>query len=188
MERILYLFYIGHVKEELPSTTKEHDERSRQQWEWVEQQIKKLPPPNRAYFDSLDQISYPGRMKHLQEWKRDFAPVRTLTPENQMMLRLIRKNVIIEPTEDRSLMEEYDRICRAFSTSPKKRNLDLFLEMIDRRDQFIAECVNKTLRNRETGFLFQGSNHDIQRFLEADIKLGIYLGNLKAIQQINHAD
>ena len=44
---------------------------------------------------------------------------------------------------------------------------------IEERDKYIAENINKTLKDGETGFLFIGLAHEVQKFLDPSIKYEI---------------
>jgi hypothetical protein len=52
MEKTLYIFAIMPVKEEVPISP-EMNKLARQQWAWINEQVKSLPAPNRVYLDSL---------------------------------------------------------------------------------------------------------------------------------------
>jgi len=41
--------------------------------------------------------------------------------------------------------------------------------LLQRRDQFVAERINQTLKEGETGILFMGAHHKVLNFLPADI-------------------
>jgi hypothetical protein len=182
VNRHLHLFFIRHVKEEVPCSDEE-DRKSRQHWRWVENQVKGLPVPNRAYFDSLHFRIYAWTMQKIQQTIKNFGALDLLTPQQGMMVRLKKAGATIEPTEDTRLCGEY----RSFAKKQLPFNSDdrivhdSYFEIIDQRDKFIANQIHKTLRPGETGFLFQGVHHKIQGFLEADIELRVYPGDMKAV-------
>jgi hypothetical protein len=103
MDRYLYLFFIRHVKEEVPCSDEE-DRKSREHWAWLEKEVKALPVPARAYFDSVDYGFYPQLMGMIQSWIKDFYPLKNLAPQLRMMVRLRKAGVTIEPTEDTRLL------------------------------------------------------------------------------------
>jgi hypothetical protein len=182
MERFLYLFFVRHVKEEVPCSD-EQDQKTRQHWQWIENQVEGLPVPNRAYFDSLHFKLYGWAMQKIHQTIKNFGDMDRLTPQQKMMVRLKKAGVTIEPTEDTRLCGEYRSFFKEqLLLNPDDRTIHQgYFKILDQRDQFIANKIHKSLKPGETGFLFQGVHHKIQRFLEADIKLGVYLGYIKGV-------
>jgi hypothetical protein len=182
MDRLLYLFFVQHVKSEAPCSDEE-DQKSRQHWQWIEEQVKGLPVPNRAYFDSLHFKIYGWTMQKIQQTIKNFGALDRLTPQQKMMVRLKKAGTTIEPTEDTRLYGEYRSFTkeRLLLNHDDETSLQGYFKIFDQRDQFIASQIHKSLKPGETGFLFQGVHHKIQGFLEADIKLGVYLGDIKAV-------
>jgi hypothetical protein len=43
--------------------------------------------------------------------------------------------------------------------------------LLQRRDQFIAQRINDTLKDGETGILFLGMLHSLERDLQPDVKV-----------------
>lgn len=188
MERILYLFATMHTNKEIRNMTEEEDRLAREQWKWIERQLMDLPHANRAYFDTLDDSLYPGRLTLIQAEIEGRVPpdvADMLPPEFWVQVELTRQGTIIECTESSQLMDYHkDRFGpfaenRATLETSTRKDKEDFDKSIDRRDHFIAERIHNTLGPGETGFLFQGAIHRIQDFLEVDIKLVIYLGNLR---------
>ena len=175
MERILYLFLVRHS--EIPDVPPELVAQARKQWQWVESEVMKLPTPDRAYFDSLTTRDHERTMLGVREWVDAGWSLDNLAPTWRMLALLTAANVIIEPTEDAALHDQYFQF---MDTLPRglvsEHNHYRIIDLVDRRDRFIASQIQRTLRPGETGFLFQGVNHSIHRFLEADIKLGVYTG------------
>jgi hypothetical protein len=182
MDRLLYLFFVQHVTEEVPWSD-EQDQKSRQHWQWIEDQVKRLPVPNRAYFDSLHSKIYGWTIQKIQQTIKNCEALDRLTPLQRMMVRLKKAGAAIEPTEDTYLCAEYRSFSKEHPLLDRNDRIshDGYFKIFDKRDLFIANQIHKTLRPGETGFLFQGVHHKIQGFLEADIKLGVYLGDTKAI-------
>lgn len=182
MGRSLYLFFYQHGKGELPGVTAKQHREALRQWEWIEKEIKKLPIPQRAYFDSLHKGRYNKIMNFVRFAVDQNAPrtLMRLPSPLRAKIELIRRGVIIEYAEDRSLMTEYRTLAKqkGYFRKPSIGDSARYYEILDKRDRFIAERIHKTLREGETGFLFQGANHSIYPFLEADIRIGVYLGYL----------
>ena len=98
---------------------------------------------------------------------------------HQLLLRLREKGATIMGTESLELlMEEYD-ILKQFlahgASSPATRltakQKTASGELLHKRDQFIAARINHTLGTGETGILFIGLLHAIERHLERDINV-----------------
>ncbi len=43
--------------------------------------------------------------------------------------------------------------------------------LLQRRDQFIGQRINDTLKSGETGILFLGMLHSLERYLKQDVKV-----------------
>jgi hypothetical protein len=174
MSRILYLFFIHHTKQEIPGLAQGEDEHAVKQWEWLEDQVRGLSVSRRAYFDSLDPEIYKRERTRIRCGKE----LADLTPCERMKRMLYQKGVKIEITESLALMIEYGKILPLVAKAHRDgKPLDFDpWEIIDKRDNFIADRIHKTLKGSETGFLFLGANHQIERFLKRDIKLCVYLG------------
>jgi hypothetical protein len=48
--------------------------------------------------------------------------------------------------------------------------------LIERRDRYVADRINRTLGAGETGILFMGMLHEVTRSLEPDIQVAYPLG------------
>lgn len=98
---------------------------------------------------------------------------------HRLVLRLMERGATIMGTESSELLvEEYERIKQMMaaggtleaskSKAPQKALGDLLLI---KRDQFIADRINNTLRAGETGILFLGMLHALENWLDKDIKV-----------------
>jgi hypothetical protein len=97
---------------------------------------------------------------------------------HQLLLHLLAKGATLMGTEAADLLvEEYqlaqqslgDRPPRAAGPAAQRRSRSDAL--LQRRDRFIAQRINETLKNRETGILFLGMLHSLDRYLAKDIKV-----------------
>ena len=91
---------------------------------------------------------------------------------NYMLIRkLINKGAMIEGTEDSTLLTEaWDIIQKATKGEMNSSYLEKRMDEIEpKRDKFIAEQINKTLKEGETGLLFLGAHHRINTLLDTDI-------------------
>jgi len=98
---------------------------------------------------------------------------------HQSLLRLRERGATIMGTESPELlMEEYDTAKQflARGASPPVMGLTgkqktASEALLQKRDQFIAERINQTLGSGETGILFIGLLHSVERHLAKDINV-----------------
>ncbi len=78
---------------------------------------------------------------------------------------------MIEGTEDSMLLTEaWDLIQKATKGEINPSDLEKGMNEIEsKRDEFIADRINKTLKEGETGLLFLGAHHHINMLLDTDI-------------------
>lgn len=91
---------------------------------------------------------------------------------NYILIRkLITKGAMIEGTEDSTLLTEaWDLIQKATKGEINPSDLEKGMNEIEsKRDEFIADRINKTLKEGETGLLFLGAHHHINMLLDTDI-------------------
>lgn len=98
-----------------------------------------------------------------------------------LILELVQRGASIRKTEDPALLiSELQNLLEAIgignkSTEDKKTEPQHTVyrkqrdNLMKARDQFIAETINETLKEEETGVLLLGSYHDIRPFLAPDI-------------------
>ncbi len=96
---------------------------------------------------------------------------------HQLLLRLMARGATIMGTESGDLLvQEYQlakqslaaRPARAAGVAAQRRALTEAL--LQRRDRFIAQRLNDTLKPSETGILFLGMLHSLNRYLQEDIE------------------
>ena len=98
---------------------------------------------------------------------------------HQLLLRLMQRGAKLMGTEASELLvKEYELTkqmldagnipAKRIRTARQKAKADLVL---GKRDQFIADRINKTLQNGETGILFLGALHSLQHRLDKDIRV-----------------
>lgn len=95
----------------------------------------------------------------------------------KLIKHLITRGAIIEKTEDRELVKkERDYIVKMItSKSPFTRLINKLRyilakdKLLERRDRFIANQINRTLKEGETGILFLGARHNVLPKLSKDI-------------------
>ncbi len=97
---------------------------------------------------------------------------------HQLLLRLMAKGAILMGTESGELLVQEYRQTRQALTSRTPRAGELAVRcrsrgdaLLEQRDRFIAQRINQTLQKGETGLLFLGMLHSVERFLPKDIKV-----------------
>ena len=97
---------------------------------------------------------------------------------HQLLLRLMGQGAVLMGTEsgDR-LVQEYQLARQSLTTRPPRAagvaasRRALSEALLKRRDQFIAQRINDTLKDGETGILFLGMLHPLVQYLQADVQV-----------------
>ncbi len=150
---------------------KKKTEAIRELWERIEQYIEDLPLRWQDVRIFQDALPVSGREKEIVT---ELAAGGSLN--HQLILKLLERGAILMGTESPELLlAEYEMTKRVLEShghgirsSGEKEQGDPILE---RRDQFIADRINNTLRSGETGILFLGLLHSVEPFLEDDIEV-----------------
>jgi RNase P subunit RPR2 len=95
---------------------------------------------------------------------------------HQILMELIQLGAKLEGTEDpKLLLEEYDYLKKASADLDKKqverRYQRLAKSILQKRDVYIGQRIDKTLREGETGLLFIGITHRVNEKLPKDIEI-----------------
>lgn len=104
----------------------------------------------------------------------------------QIVLDLVNRGAHLEGTEDINLLlEEYqyikeitgitDPIQREEVAKKRQRMADTLLV---KRGRFIAQRIDKTLKEGETGILFMGIKHEVDKYLPKDIEVSYLIYRL----------
>ncbi len=97
---------------------------------------------------------------------------------HQLLVRLMAQGAVLMGTESGDLLvQEYQLARQSLSARPpraggvagSRRALSDIL--LQRRDQFIGQRINDTLKCGETGILFLGMLHSLERYLKQDVKV-----------------
>lgn len=162
---------------------KEEWERSvravNQMWRNIREEIERwhLPYPGvRIYQDGLPNCG------------REVAIVTDLakagSPNHQLLLRLMDRGAAVMGTESADLLlEEYQLAGKALSAGSveevkkiEERQGPLSRSLLEKRDRYIAERINITLKVGEIGLLFLGMLHSLDGLLPADIQVSYPMG------------
>jgi hypothetical protein len=95
---------------------------------------------------------------------------------HQILMELIQLGAKLEGTEDpKLLLEEYAYLKNASADldkpEVKRRYQRLAKSILQKRDSYIAQRIDKTLREGETGLLFIGIAHRVNEKLSEDIEI-----------------
>ena len=95
---------------------------------------------------------------------------------HQLLLRLMAQGAVLMGTESGDLLvQEYQLAKQSLTTRPPRATAvtatrqALSEGLLQRRDQFIGQRINATLKSGETGILFLGMLHSLERHLHADV-------------------
>ena len=96
---------------------------------------------------------------------------------HQIVLKLMEKGAKIVKTEDLSLLkEEYNSLIKLSQTKSFSEKMLVYMgyklrknPLMEKRDKFIAERINETLRDGEVGVLFIGVYHNVLPRISQDI-------------------
>lgn len=105
---------------------------------------------------------------------------------HRIVLDLFYRGAKLEGSEDSNLLlQEYkflQKIAQAKTTSLRKKLIEEYnqasRELLIKRDQFIANRIDQTLDKKETGILFIGLMHQVDRFLPDDIMVSFLIHRL----------
>ncbi len=150
-------------------------------WQGISEKIIK---PNtdwqkvRLYQDGLPVC---GREKEIVS---DLA--RNGSVNHELLVDLISRGAHLEGTEDRALLlKEYDylnRIFKAKNQAEKNRTVKEYQKVSDwllqERDRFMAQRIAHTLKRDETGILFVGMMHKVDKYLPKSIAVSSVIHRL----------
>ena len=136
------------------------------------------------YFDSLDikgvKIYQDGMVADGEVGKRIVEETAKAGSRNyQLVSRLLERGAILVKTEDFELVkEEYDRLLAITQAKTIIRKIIGFIKyklvksrLLSKRDSFVAERIDQTLKPGEKAILFIGAYHKVKSRLPADIEI-----------------
>lgn len=105
--------------------------------------------------------------------------LRSKSKNYELVDMLIKQGAALVKTEDFNLVkEERDRLITITQAKSTIRRLAAFIKynfiksgLLRKRDKFIAQRINETLKPRERGVLFIGAFHNVQKWLAKDIQI-----------------
>jgi hypothetical protein len=159
----------------------EHIQAVDEMWEGISKRLGKLDVEHanlRIYQDGLPLC---GRELDIV---RDVAAQGS--QNHRLVLSLVQRGAFLEGTEDvQLLLEEYhviQAITREHEPGEKHRKAKSLGNkrklLLRRRDHFIAQRIVKTLQEGETGILFAGMAHQVDKYLPKDIHISYLIFRL----------
>jgi hypothetical protein len=186
MRRLLYVPVI-HVDSDLGSIAPAIDKRSteicgREHWEKHKQVVTEFWDQIEKYFKKLNagnlKIYQDGLMADEELGQKIIEEGAQKGSRNyRIVLDLINSGGEIRKTEDIELLkEEYARILKLAQSKSLWERTTAYIgyrfrrdKLMDKRDRFIADTINQTLKEGERGVLFIGAFHDVTPYLAEDI-------------------
>jgi hypothetical protein len=97
---------------------------------------------------------------------------------HQLLRGLMAQGAVLMGTESGDLLVQEYRLAKQSLTAKPPRAAGVAASrralsgtLLQRRDQFVAQRINDTLKNGETGILFLGMLHALERYLDPDVKV-----------------
>lgn len=159
----------------------EHWQAIQEMWDGLRLKIQQLKPDYktvRLYQDGLPVCGFEEKII------RDLS--QKGSKNHQLLLWLVEQGARLEGTEDPGLLvEEYNHI-KGILSAPTEEDRDKEVkayekvagELLAKRDQFISDRIEKTLKTGETGLLFLGMLHKVDELLPKDIKVSYLIHRL----------
>ena len=105
--------------------------------------------------------------------------LRSGSKNYELVDRLLKQGAILIKTEDFKLVkEERDRLITIIQAKSTIEKIAAFIKykfikdrLLRKRDKFIAQRINETLREQERGVLFIGAFHNVKKWLAKDIQI-----------------
>lgn len=186
MKKLLYAPII-HMEADLGSVAAIIDKRSSQicgkeHWNQHKKAVSGFWDSIANYFDLLDasnlKIYQDGLMIDGGLGKKIVEGGASKGSKNyQILLRLMEKGAEIRKTEDVHLLkQEYDSLIKLSQTKSPIEKILAYIgyklrknPLMKKRDKFIAQRINETLKDGEIGVLFIGVHHNVLPQISQDI-------------------
>jgi len=176
-----------------PEKWKKREETIEQMWRGVQTEVDGLKlnyGKVKLYQDGLPNC---GRELGIVE-----ELAKTGSKNHKILLGMVKKGAVLVGTESPELLREEYEFMRRLLTTLESGNMEepaLQREadarvLLGKRDRYIADRIDKTLKPGETGLVFLGVLHSLGKFIPLDIQvktLGKPSG-LKGIGAKGHAD
>ena len=156
---------------------REHLEAIGRMWEDITETIGELPLDWRRVRIYQDGLPVCGREAEIVQ-----KLATSGSRNHRLIASLMERGAALEGTEEpQLLLQEYKAIraiAQAADTAERDRRMEEYArasqQLLTARDRFIGQRIDLTLGTEETGLLFLGMLHAVDRFLPADIRVKHY--------------
>jgi len=188
MRTLIYIPVI-HTGADLGSIAKEVAKRGirdlgQELWEKHRRTVEGFWDVVSDYFDSIDvkemKIYQDGMVAEDEVGKKIVEDTAKAGSKNyQLILKLLDRGAVLVKTEDFKLVKkEYDRLLAITQAKSITKKIIAFIKyklvkviLLNRRDNFIANRIEQTLKADEKAILFIGAFHNIKKRLPKDIQI-----------------
>ena len=188
MRTLIYVPVI-HTSADLGSIAKEVAKRGirdlgQELWEKHRKTVEGFWDVVSDYFDSIDvkdmKIYQDGMVAEDEVGKKIAEDTAKAGSKNyQLILKLLDRGAVLVKTEDFKLVKkEYDRLLAITQAKSITKKIIAFIKyklvkviLLNRRDNFIANRIEQTLKAEEKAILFIGAFHNIKKRLPKDIRI-----------------
>ena len=188
MRTLIYVPVI-HTSADLGSIAKEVAKRGirdlgQELWEKHRRTVEGFWDVVSDYFDSIevkDMKIYQDGMVAEDEMGKKIAEdtAKAGSKNYQLILKLLDRGAVLVKTEDFKLVKkEYDRLLAITQAKSITKKIIAFIKyklvkviLLNRRDNFIANRIEQTLKADEKAILFIGAFHNIKKRLPKDIRI-----------------
>ena len=188
MRTLIYIPVI-HTSADLGSIAKEVAKRGirdlgQELWEKHRRTVEGFWDVVSDYFDSIDvkdmKIYQDGMVAEDEVGKKIAEDTAKAGSKNyQLILKLLDRGAVLVKTEDFKLVKkEYDRLLAITQAKSITKKIIAFIKyklvkviLLNRRDNFIANRIEQTLKADEKAILFIGAFHNIKKRLPKDIQI-----------------
>ena len=188
MRTLIYIPVI-HTSADLGSIAKEVAKRGirdlgQELWEKHRKTVDGFWDVVSDYFDSIEvkdmKIYQDGMVAEDEVGKKIAEDTAKAGSKNyQLILKLLNRGAVLVKTEDFKLVKkEYDRLLAITQAKLITKKIIAFIKyklvkviLLNRRDNFIANRIEQTLKADEKAILFIGAFHNIKKRLPKDIQI-----------------
>jgi len=188
MRTLIYIPVI-HTSADLGSIAKEVAKRGirdlgQELWEKHRRTVEGFWDVVSDYFDSIDvkdmKIYQDGMVAEDEVGKKIAEDTAKAGSKNyQLILKLLDRGAVLVKTEDFKLVKkEYDRLLAITQAKSITKKIIAFIKyklvkviLLNRRDNFIANRIEQTLKADEKAILFIGAFHNIKKRLPKNIQI-----------------
>lgn len=160
---------------------KEHTRAIEKIWDGLRKKIQELRLDAKKVRIYQDGLPLCGQEEKIV---RELAAKKS--PNHELILWLMEQGAQLRGTEDpESLREEYEmlkNIQKVRDLKEKRRAISFYEQnaqkLLKKRDEFMAQRIQETLKEEEVGLLFIGLMHRVDEILDSDISISYLIYHL----------